>query len=271
MNVRVVGGPDSVSYNAQARADLALETRSYRNQMAGASGAAVAGWMWFFPGLVGFIWALFAMPRRLPDTGFYPRLYWPLAMLVLGPLGIIAFYLSYQRAPVTHQGAHTIFIRPLWAQTISATIMGMGIGMALMIASMYLFQLFGLPVGTGVAFTPFYWLGAPMGALMWVLMVVPAIILSIFFFMGPMMAEMQSKGYGHGLRMAAPVVIGSMVAASIGMFTFSYWTMNWENLMAGEDLWLWVTPLWFAAAAGFFTALIPNYWMVRAGWKMGGM
>jgi hypothetical protein len=271
MNVRVVGGPESVSYAAQARADLAIETHSYRNQMAGASGAAVAGWMWFFPGLMGFIWALFAMPRRLPDSGFYPRLYWPLAMLVLGPLGILAFYTAYQGRPLARFGHKPAYVRPPWSQTVSATIMGIGVGMALMIVSMYLFEYFGLPVGTGVSFTPLQWLGAPMGAFMWVLMVIPAMIASTFLFMGPMQAEMQGKSYWQGVRMAAPTVILSMAAASVGMFSFAYWTMNWEELMAGEDLWLWVTPLWFAAACGFFTALIPNYWMVRRGWKMGGM
>lgn len=271
MNVHVVGSPQSVSYEAQARADLALETHTYRNQVAGVSGAAAFGWMWFFPGLVGFIWALYAMPRRLPDTGFFPRLYWPLAMLTLGPLGILAFYAAYRRRPVEPGGHMANFVRPPWAQAVSATIMGMGMGMALMIASMYLFEYFGLPIGTGLMFTPFQWLGAPMDALMWVLMVIPAIIVSTFLFMGPMQAEMMQKNYWHGVRMAAPVVIISMTAASIGMFTFSYWTMNWEDLMAPEDLWLWVTPLWLAAAFGFLTALIPNYLMVRRGMKMGGM
>ena len=271
MNVRVVGGPQSVSYGAQARADLALETHSYRNQVVGASGAAIAGWIWFFPGLVGFFWALFAMPRRLPDSGFYPRLYWPLAMLVLGPLGILAFFLAYQGRPLAMFNGKPAYVRPPWAQTVAATIMGMGVGMALMMVSMYLFEYFGMPVGTGLEFTPLQWLGAPMDAFMWVLMVVPAIIASIFLFMGPMQADMEGKSYWQGVRMAAPSVIVSMVAASIGMFAFMYWTTNREELMTHEDLWLWVTPLWFAAVCGFFTALIPNYWLVRRGWKMGGM
>lgn len=41
--------------------------------------------------------------------------------------------------------------------------------------------------------------------------------------------------------------------------------------MAEEELWLWVSPLWWAAFMGFLTALIPNYLMARAGWKNGGM
>ncbi len=271
MNVRVVGGPQSISYGAQARADLALETHSYRNHVVGASGTAIAGWMWFFPGLVGFFWALFAMPRRLPDSGFYPRLYWPLAMLVLGPLGILAFYMAYHGRPLATIRGKPAYVRPPWAQTVAATIMGMGVGMAMMIVAMYLFEYFGLPVGTGVEFTPLQWLGAPMDAFMWVLMVIPAIVASIFLFMGPMQADMEGTGYWQGVRKAAPAVIISMAAASIGMFAFMYWTTNREELMTHEDLWLWVTPLWFAAVCGFFTALIPNYWLVRRGWKMGGM
>jgi hypothetical protein len=192
-------------------------------------------------------------------------------MLVLGPVGIIAFLLCYQNRPVEPGDPMPRFVRPSWAQAISATIMGMGIGMALMIASMYLFELTGLPLFTVLTYTQFFWLASPMTALMWFLMVVPAVILSTFFFMGPMMGEMHGVGYWTGVRKAFPVVFWSMVAASVGMWTTSWWLMNWQGLMAGEDLWLWVTPLWTAAVVGFFTALIPNYWMVFRGWKNGGM
>ncbi len=194
---------------------------------------------------------------------------------MLGPVGILAFYAAYRHRPVEGMGKMALYVRPPWAQAVAATISGMGIGMALMIASMYLFQVTGLPLWTGAAYTFFFWLGSPMDALMWFLMVIPAILLSTFFFMGPMMAEMASakggKGYWMGVRKAAPVVTMSMVAASVGMFTLAWWMMNWEGQMAGEDLWLWVTPLWFGAAAGFFTALIPNYLLVRNGRKEGGM
>jgi hypothetical protein len=271
VNVRVVGNADSVSYNVQARVDLAVETHPYRNQMAGASGAAVGGWMWFIAGVAGFIWSLFAIPRRLPDVGFYPRLYWPLAMLTLGPLGILAFHLCYRGRPVEWNGHMAAFVRPAWARAVAATIMGMGVGMTLMIAAMYLFELFGMPLWEGLAYTPLYWLGSPMDGLMWFLMVVPAVLLSTLLFMGPMMSEMHNASYWHGVKKALPAVTISMIAASAGMFTLAWWMMNWENQMAGEDLWLWITPLWFGAAAGFLTALVPNYLMVRAGWKEGGM
>ncbi len=271
MNVRVVGSPDDVSYSVQARADLALETHAYRNQVTGMSGMAALGWMWFSIGLAGFTWALFAMPKRLPDTGFYPRLYWPLTMLWLGPIGILAFLVCYQNRPVEPDTPMPRFIRPSWAMAVSATIMGMSVGMALMIASMYLFQLNGMPLFTGLAWTNFFWLGSPMTALMWFLMVVPAILLSTFFFMGPMMGEMHGVGYWQGVKKAFPVVFWSMVAASIGMWTLTWWWMNWKGLMSEEDIWLWVTPLWWASFMGFLTALIPNYWMVFRGWKNGGM
>ena len=271
LNVRVLGGPESVSYATQARADLALETHQYRNQVTGMSGLAALGWMWFFMGLAGFVWALFVMPKRLPDTGFYARLTWPLAMLTLGPLGIIAFFLCYHGRAVQPADPMPSYVRPYWASAVAATITGMGIGMALMIAAMYLFQVSDMPLFTWLTFTPFFWLGSPMGVLMWFLMVIPATVLSIFCFMGPMMAEMHGRAYWHGVRQATPVVVLSMVAASVGMWTFTWWWMNWEDLMAPEDLWLWVAPLWFGAAIGFFTALLPNYLMVRAGWKNGGM
>ena len=271
MNVRVVGGPESISYSAQARADLALETHDYKQQATGASGMALLGWSWFFVGLAGAIWALFAMPARLPESGFYPRLHWPLSMLVLGPVGIIAFFVSYQGRPVNTEGSMASYVRPTWAKAVSATIMGMGIGMALMIASMYLFQLNGMPLWTWLEFTPFFWLGSPMAAWMWFLMVVPAVIISTFLFMGPMMSEMHGVGYGKGVRKAFPVVALSMIAASVGMWTLAWWWMNWKGLMSEEDIWLWVSPLWWAAFIGFLTALIPNYLMAVRGWKNGGM
>lgn len=270
MNVRVVGDVESVSYDAQARADLGLEVRSFKNQVAGASGLALLGWSWFFIGLFGAIWALFIMPIRLPYTSYYPRLYWPMAILVLGPVGVLAFLMAYHERPMI-EGKMTKFTRPPWARALSATIMSVGIGMALMIASMYLFQFSGLPLLRAFEFTSVYWLGSPMTTIMWLIMVVPAIILSSLFYMGPMMADMQEMKYLAGIRKAFPIVMISMVTASIGMFTTAWYVMMWRGWMSAEDLWLWVTPLWISAAAGFFVALVPNYLMVKAGWKEGEM
>ncbi len=271
MNIRVIGGPESVSYNAQARPDLALETHPYRQQVEGASGLAILGWSWVFIGLAGAIWALFAMPVRIPESGFYPRLYWPLSMLVLGPLGIVAFFLAYQNRSVNKDGPMPSFVRPTWARAVSATIMGMGIGMALMIASMYLFELNGLPLFRALEFTPLFWLAAPMAALMWFIMVIPAILISAFVFMGPMMSEMHGVSYWQGVKKGFWPVAISMIASSVGMWTLVWWWMNWQGLMSEEDIWLWVSPLWWGAAMGFFTALIPNYVMARRGWKNGSM
>lgn len=271
MNARVVGSPDSVSYNAQARADLALEVREFKNQVAGASGLALLGWSWFFIGFFGAIWALFIMPKLLPYSSFYPRIYWPMAILVFGPLGILAFFMTYHERPMMSMGKMVKFMRPSWAKALSATIMSTGIGMALMIASMYLFQFSGLPLLRAFEFTSAYWLGSPMVTIMWLIMVVPAIIVSSLFYMGPMMADMHEMKYGEGVKKAFPVVILSMVSASLGMFVTAWYVMNWRGWMSGEDLWLWVTPLWISAAAGLLVALIPNYFMVKAGWKEGEM
>lgn len=271
MNVRVVGSPDSVSYNAQARADLALEIREFKNQVAGASGLALLGWSWFFIGFFGAIWALFIMPKRLPYSSFYPRIYWPMAILVFGPLGILAFLMAYHERPMMSMGKMTKFTRPPWARALSATIMSTGVGMALMIASMYLFQFSGLPLLRTFEFTSVYWLGSPMTTVMWLIMVVPAIIVSSLFYMGPMMADMRQKKYWEGVKHAFPIVVLSMVSASLGMFVTAWYVMNWRGWMSGEDLWLWVTPLWISAAAGLLVALIPNYFMVKAGWKEGEM
>jgi hypothetical protein len=146
MNVRVVGDSESVSYNAQARADLALEVQSFKNQKTGASGLALLGWSWFFIGLFGAIWALFIMPKRLPYSSFYPRIYWPMAIMVFGPVGVLAFLMAYHERPMISMGNKVKFTRPPWARTLSATIMSTGIGMALMIASLYLFQSSGMPL-----------------------------------------------------------------------------------------------------------------------------
>ncbi len=270
MNVRVLGGPESIGYNAQARADLALETHDYRNQVTGASGLALLGWSWFIAGLAGAIWALFAMTARLPGSGFYPRLYWPLAMLVLGPFGVLLFFLTYSGRLVDRTGENARYMRPPWARGVSATIMSLGIGMALMVVVMWEVQLRGLPLFTTFAFTPLFWIGAPMTSVLWIVMVLPAIALSTLFFMGPMMADMHKKSYIGGVRMAFPIVILSMVRASVGMWSFAWYFMSWQDLRAPEDLWLWLVPLWAARVAGFFTAYIPNYLMVRFGWKEGG-
>lgn len=272
MNVRVLGGPESVTYAAQARADLALETHEYWNQVTGASGLALLGWSWLFIGAIGAVWALFVIPARLPATGFYPRLYWPLAILMLGPVGILAFFGVYSGAVVTGAGPMPRFVRPPWSRALSATIMGISVGMALMVASMWAVQIaLGMPLSTAFAYTWWYWLGAPMSTAMWWVMIVPAIILSTLLYMGPMMAEHHGTGYLHGVRRAAPVVIVSMLTASVGMWGASWYLMAWEGQMAAEDLWLWIVPIWAAIVVGLVTAYIPNYLMVKAGWKEGEM
>jgi hypothetical protein len=272
MNVRVLGGPESVSYAAQARADLALETHEYWNQVTGASGLALLGWSWFFAGAIGAVWALFVMPVRLPGTGFYPRVYWPLAILMLGPAGILAFFGVYSGAVVTRSGPMPRFLRPPWSRALSATIMGISVGMALMVASMWVVQLaLGMPLSTAFAYTWWYWLGAPMSTAMWWVMVIPAIILSTLLYMGPMMAEQQGSGYLSGVCRAAPVVFVSMITASAGMWAAAWYLMAWEGQMAAEDLWLWIVPIWAAIVVGLVTAYIPNYLMVKAGWKEGEM
>jgi hypothetical protein len=272
MNVRVLGGPESVTYAAQARADLALETHEYWNQVTGASGLALLGWSWLFIGAIGAVWALFVIPARLPATGFYPRLYWPLAILMLGPVGILAFFGAYSGAVVSRSGPMPRFVRPPWSRALSATIMGISVGMALMVASMWAVQIaLGMPLSTAFAYTWWYWLGAPMSTAMWWVMIVPAIILSTLLYMGPMMAEQHGTGYLSGVRRAAPVVIVSMLTASAGMWGASWYLMAWEGQMAAEDLWLWIVPIWAAIVVGLVTAYIPNCLMVKAGWKEGGM
>lgn len=270
MNARVMGGPDIVSYNAQARADLALEVHFYLAQVTGASGLALLLWAWFVIGLFGAIWALFTIPARIPDTSFYPRLYWPLAILVLGLFGLFLFWITYHKRPIGHRNHMAEFIRPPWVRAVSGTIMSFGIGMPIMIASMYLFQLFGMPLVTIFEYTPLFWLGSPRTGVMWMVMVIPALIIATLFYVGPMMADMNKKSYWMGIKKATPIVIITMLSASAGMFTEAWYLVNFKNLASAEDLWMWIVPIWIAAVLGFFTAFIANYLMVRAGWKEGG-
>lgn len=266
MNVRVIGGPEDVSYNAQARADLALETHEYKNQVAGASALALVGMVWVLIGVVGATWATLLLPKLVPEMGLYPTLYWPLAILVLGPLGLAALFAAYHHRTVRvdDDGSYTVQ-RPPWSQGVSATIMGIGVGMPLMVSSMYLFQLNGLPRVDAL-----FWLGSPMDGMMWFIMVVPAIVISILLYMGPMKASMSKQGYTWGVRKAVLPVVVSMLSASAGMFGFTWYLMNFFDLMASEDIWLWAAPIWAGVAVGYFTAFIPNYIMARVGTKPGG-
>mgnify|MGYP005834176991 CR=1 FL=1 len=266
MNARVIGGPDSVSYNTQARADLALETHPYKDQTTGASALALVGMAWVFMGMIGAAWVLFILPRAIPELGIYPNLYWPLALLGLGPLGMAALFAAYHKRTIwlEEDGSYRVE-RPPWSQGVSATIMGVSVGIPLMIASMYVVQLNGLP-----RIDEIFWIGSPMDGVMWFIMVIPAIIISILLYMGPMMASKGGRPYLKGVRRATPLVVISMVSASAGMFSFTWYLMNFYNLMSSEELWLWVTPLWAGAIIGYFTAFIPNYVLARVGWKPGG-
>ncbi len=270
-NARVIGPADAVGYNAQARADLALETHQYLNQVTGMSGLASLVWAWFIIGLVGALWALFAIDALVPETGFHLRLVWPLAMVVLGPLGVGLFVASYHGRPIAVDAERPRFLRPPWLQAASATIMGLGIGMPIMIASMYVVELRGMPLTTAFSSTPLWFLGGPMTTVMWLVMVVPAIAIATLGFAGPMQAERHRTGYLDGVRRAFPTVAVSMLAASVGMWTTAWFIMSFPDLRSPEDLWFWVVPLWLSALGGYLTAYIANARMVRHGWRMGGM
>jgi hypothetical protein len=267
-NVRVLGPAGAVGYNAQARADLALETHQYLNQVTGMSGLAALVWSWIIVGLFGALWALVAMDALLPETGFHLRLVWPLAMIVLGPLGIALFVASYQGRPIAIDAERPRFLRPPWLQAASATIMGVGMGIPLMIASMYVVELRGMPLTTAFASTPLWFLGGPMTTVMWLVMVVPAIAVATLGFAGPMMAERHRTGYLDGVRRAFPTVAVSMLVASVGMWTTAWFVMSFPALRSPEDLWFWVVPLWLSALGGYLprTSRTPGWSATAGGW-----
>jgi MFS family permease len=272
-HIWIVGSFDRISYGAQAWADYSQEIEQYMTLGDSAvSGYEALAVVWLMFCFASAVWIVYHSRKRLPEVMPVMKAAWAILALMLGPLAVWLYVLNYHRREKRQHEGMTMWQRPLWLQTISATVMMFAFDMMLMCLAVFLVAYFGFPI---VRFNgPFYWLGSSM-FLMMVLMYLIALVVMMFVFHTPMtMHERKIKSYRKAFMAGLPIMIATMTVESVGMMP----TMWWQQMLflpamqmpTNDDLTMWSTLL-FSVFVGFVVVLPFNYWMVRRGKKMGTM
>jgi MFS family permease len=269
----VIGSVQRVSYRTQAWADYSQEIEQYMSLGdSGVSGfeALAIGWLCF--GLAGAVWIAVHSSRRLPEVMPTMRAAWALFALLLGPVAVWLYVLSYHRRPRSGHEGMTAWQRPLWLQAVSATVMMLAFDMMLMTLAVFLLARRGFPILRMAG--PFYWTGTSM-FLMMVWMYLAALLAMALVFHGPMtMHERKISSYWKAVAVGFPAMAATMTVESLGMMPTMWWAqmsfLPGMQMPTEDDFTMWATLL-MAVAAGFLVALPFNAWMIRRGRRMGTM
>ncbi|HKZ02986.1 MAG TPA: DUF4396 domain-containing protein, partial [Pyrinomonadaceae bacterium] len=270
-HVWVVGSFERIAYGTQAWADYSQEIEQYMTLSDSAvSGYEALGIAWLAFSIACAIWILFHVTKRLPDVMPMMKAAWVIFALLLGPLALWLYIMSYHRREKTRHEGMMMWQRPMWLQTVSATVMMFAFDMMLMCLAVFLVAYFGFPI---IRFNgSLYWLGSSM-FLMMLLMYVIALIVMMLVFHTPMtMHERKIKSYGKAFIAGLPIMVVTMSVESLGMMP----TMWWQQMIflpamqmpTNDDFTMWTTLL-FSVFIGFLVVLPFNYWMVKRGKKMG--
>ena len=272
-SVWVVGSFERIAYGAQAWADYSQEIEQYMTLSDSAvSGYEALGIGWLALSIASAIWILFHSLKRLPEVMPMMKAAWTIFALMLGPIAVWLYVMNYHhREKMKHEGM-VMWKRPLWLQTVSATVMMFAFDMMLMCLAVFILAYFGFPI---IRFNgSLYWLGSSM-FLMMVLMYLIALIVMMLVFHTPMtMHEQKIKSYGKAFIVGLPMMVATMSVESLGMMP----TMWWQQMIflpamqmpTGDDFTMWTTLL-FSVFIGFLVVLPFNYRMVMRGKKMGTM
>ena len=272
-SVWVVGSFDRIAYGTQAWADYSQEIEQYMTLSDSAvSGYEALGVGWLALSIASAIWIVFHSIKRLPEVMPMMKAAWAIFALMLGPLALWLYIASYHRREKSKHENMVMWERPLWLQTVSATVMMFAFDMMLMCLAVFLVAYFGFPI---IRFNgSLYWLGSSM-FLMMVLMYFIALIVMMLIFHTPMtMHEQKIRSYGKAFIVGLPIMVATMSVESFGMMP----TMWWQQMIflpamqmpTNDDFTMWTTLL-FSVFIGFLVVLPFNYFMVKRGKKMGMM
>lgn len=273
-HVWVVGSFDRITYGTQAWADYSQEIEQYMTLGDSAvSGYEALGIGWMILSIASAIWILIHSTKRMIDVMPMMKASWVVFALLLGPIALWLYILSYHRREKMEHDGMVMWHRPLWLQTVSATVMMFAFDMMLMVLSVFLLSyVYGFPI---IRFNgPFYWAGSSM-FLMMVFMYLFALITMMLVFHTPMtMHEKKINSYGKAFIAGLPVMVATMTVESLGMMPTMWWQQMYflpaMQMPTSDDITMWTTLL-FSVFIGFLVVLPFNYWMVKRGRKMGGM
>lgn len=265
----VLGDTGAITFPAQGEADYAVEIGPYLGKGVGASELDMLAAGWVILGLASALWILLHQARMLRGQMWVMKLAWPLLALMLGPFGILVYYLAY-RWPVFRRGTMVMWDRPLWVQGMVATASAVGFGATLMIVTGYIATVLGLPLAPSRNPVLFV-IGSPMVSIM-IINYVVAVLVSWLLFQTPMLSHYYERPYIQTLPRSLPMVLLSMTAAAVGMNPSMWWLMmETIPMMPVEESILWFGVMFFTGFIAFLVAWPLNYLLVRLEGKSGMM
>ncbi|MAT41353.1 MAG: hypothetical protein CL609_03355 [Anaerolineaceae bacterium] len=266
----IIGDENQISFKAQGQADYAVEIGPYFGKGVGLSGIDLIAVFWVLMGMASAIWILLHQFKFLPKQNWVMSLAWPLLALLIGPFGLLFYYLAYRRPIIRLPNGMIVWDRPLWLQGLAATVSAVGFGASIMITSGYLTTFFGMPLIPN-RLTGAFLLGTPMILLMIINFVV-AVLVSWLVFQTPMMVMFTNKPYKQTLGKSLPIVLISMTFAAVGMNPLMWYLMMSKiPMMPTEESILWFGVMFFTAFTALLAAWPLNYVLIRKQNKSGLM
>ncbi|HEX6383750.1 MAG TPA: DUF4396 domain-containing protein [Anaerolineae bacterium] len=264
----VLGDTDAITFPAQGQADYTVEIGPYFQKGFAAGPMDMLATVWIVLGLASAGWIAFHEVKFLPQQHWTMRLAWPPLALMIGPFGILLYWLAYNR-PILKHGQMVAWDRPLWLQGMVATVSAVGFGGLIMVATGFIVTLSGMPL---LVFRgPLFWIGAPM-ILTMIINYVVAVLVSWPLYQTPMIAMFYGVSYREALPKALPLVLLSMLAAAMAMDPGMWWFMMSKfPMMPTEESILWFGTMFFTVFLAFLMAWPLNYLFVRRQRKVGLM
>lgn len=271
-SVWIVGSFDRVSYGTQAWADYSQEIEQYMSLGdSGVSGFEALTICWLIISFAVAIFIYIHAMRRVPHIMPMMHMAWTVFALLLGPIALLLYLHSYGDWPTMKHDGMTMWQRSFFGQTVSATVMMFAFDMMLMVLAVFALAYLGFPIIRGT--TSWYWAGTAM-FLMMVGMYVVALILMMLLFHTPMTMHEKKLPYWRAFAAGFPIMFLTMTVESAGMMPTMWWAQMYflpaMQMPTDDDLTMWGTLL-MAVMAGWLVVLPANAWMVKRGWKMGGM
>ncbi|AVQ47606.1 DUF4396 domain-containing protein [Clostridium botulinum] len=266
----VIGNENILPFSIQSRADYTEEIKPYKTMGdQGVSGLDGISIIFSLISILGTIWVSLHLYFRMKNLSTLTKLMWILTVLLLGPIGIWFYIISYINSPWIKINGKIIYLRSLWKQTSVATLSGLAFGGASLIVVNYILTYIGSPLIPFYARFGFYLLGNPMIIKMLISYLI-SFLLDLFVFRPTMLIEMKDIKYKDAVKESVLLVFISLTSISIGMRLSIWWfNMSYSPTMLQEDNILWFGFMAISVFIGFLTAYIPNWILVRSGKKMG--
>ncbi|KOR23866.1 DUF4396 domain-containing protein [Clostridium sp. L74] len=269
-NLWIMGNENILPFSIQSRADYISEIQDYKtmgNQ--GVSGLDSISIIFSLISILGALWVSLHLYFRMKNLSILTKLMWILTVLLLGPIGIWFYVISYINSPWINMNGKIIYLRSLWKQTSVATLSSLAFGASSIIAVNYILTYIGSPLIPFYARYGVYLFGNPM-ILKMIIAYLIAFLLDLFVFTPTMLIEMKSIKYKDAVKESLLLVFVSITAISVGMMLSIWWlNMSYSSIMLHENNILWFGFMALSVFIGFLIAYIPNWILVRNGKKMG--